>query len=190
MQKKVYYKDSYMSYKINCDDRNPCYLGILSCLLTHLNYSINRFYEPIGYHIRIRPKNGIDNRSITDRLNKFYSKPNKHRKKAHTFDPVWVKVQEMDPDQDGYHMHLAVILDLNKAKRISLDYFCSNLLKNNIIDSYLVIEPDLPTDRKGVLLKNEGGFARYFYWLSYIAKSRTKEFTPQTFSSSRLDKAS
>lgn len=186
MKKKEYYQATYMSFDINCGPKKPCYLGILSSLFERIQISKKLFSQPIGFHVRIRLRENVDIRSITDRLNKHYQLKTKHRKVEHTFKPLWVRVSEHDPDQDGYHHHLAIILDRKKARKLGLHNLFSQLKEDKFLGDYKIIPSDLPKYKNGVPLKDHEGIANYFYWLSYIAKSRTKENIHQTFSSSRL----
>lgn len=190
MKKKEYYKETYMGYEINCSRTRPCYLGILDAIFERIQVAQKIYSKPAGFHVRLRLKAGVSPRDITDRLNKLYSIPSKHRQLSNTFKPIWVRVSEHDPDDDGYHHHLAIILDYRKATKASLPCFFAKLKRNEFIEDYKIIEPKKPKYKIEVSLEDEDGVANYFYWLSYIAKSRTKEFIYQTFKGSRINQAS
>lgn len=189
MGKKEYFKESYMGYNINCSDNKPCYLGILNAIFERIQLARETYSRPIGFHVRIRLKDGISPREITDRLNKHYTLPSKHRLRQNTFKPIWVRALENDPDDDGYHYHFALILDGRKSTRGSVHNLMAKLVEDGFINDYIIIPPDNPAYKGAIPLKGEAGMAEYFYWLSYIAKSRTKEFIPGTFRGSRIKRA-
>jgi hypothetical protein len=189
MEKKKYYKESYMGYSINCSNTLPCYTGILSHLFDRIKIAQIEFTRPLGFHVRFRLKDGTDPRILTDRLNKYYTLKRKGRKISNTFKPIWVKASELDPDQDGNHIHLAIILEGKKATKKSLDSFSAKLKKDGYLENYSVILPDDLKFQKGVNLNTEEGIAYYFEWLSYIAKVRSKEFIGQTYSLSRMKRS-
>jgi hypothetical protein len=186
MRKKKYYKKTYMEYPIKCEVNYPCYLGILSKLMKVIQVGKLKYTRPIGFHIRYRLKDSVDGRVVTDRLSKYLSTPGPHRKKSNTFKPYWLKVSELDPDQDGLHHHMALIIDGKKAKKASLHCFFANLKKNGYLDNYFIVEPHDEMYTAGVCLKQESGVAYFFNWLSYIAKVSSKDFIHQTYSSSRV----
>lgn len=189
MRKTMYYQDQYMGYNINCGPNKPCYLAIIERLFETVEISTTSFTRPIGFHVRYRISNSAKRNTVTDRLNKHYSLKSSHRKKEQTFSPLWVRVTENDPDQDGQHYHLAIILDGRNATRASLAFLFADLFKSNLIEDYKIIPHKDPEHKGGVNLKSNTGKREYFYWLSYIAKVRTKDNIDQTFSSSRLSKA-
>lgn len=189
MGKKEYFKESYMGYEINCSDTKPCYLGILNAIFERIQLAKESYSKPVGFHLRLRLEEGVSPRDVTDRLNKLYCLPSKHRRTQNTFKPIWVRTLEHDPDDDGYHYHFAIILDSRKATMGSLHHFVAKMKKKGFIASHKLVTPYNPRFKRGVPLWTEEGVQEYFYWLSYIAKSRTKEFIPETFRASRLSRA-
>jgi len=187
MIKREHSKGTYMGYAINCSPSKPSYLAILSDLFERIQVSKETFTRPLGFHIRYRLKDSVDDRLVSDRLNKYFSNPSKHRKAQNTFKPIWLQVREVDPNRDGEHRHMALVIDGKKATRRSLCTFFANLMKKGFLDNYCIPKPDEPEYKDGVCLKSEEGIACFFYWLSYIAKVRTKEFIRQTYSVAKLN---
>ena len=189
MKKKEYYKESYMTYSINCSKTLPCYTAILSALFDRIKIAQNQFTRPRAFHVRFRLKDGIGSRTVTDRLNKYYGLKRKGRLAVNTFKPLWVRASELDPDQDGYHSHLAIILEGKKAEKAGLDGFFAKLKSEGLLENYQVVPPYDLKYKNGVDLKTEEGVAYYFRWISYIAKTRSKEFIGQTYNSNRLKRS-
>lgn len=186
MRKKMYYEDTYKGYPIKCETNYPCYAAILSKLFEVIQVSKNKYTRPIGFHVRYRLNDSTDGRIVTDKINKYFKNTKAGRKKPNTFKPYWIKVSELDPDQDGSHQHMAIVIDGKKATKLSLHCFFSDLMKRGYLDNYLVIPAKEKTYASGVNLEDEKGVSYFFHWLSYIAKVNSKEFISQTYSSARL----
>lgn len=186
MKKRKYYEETFKTYPIKCEADYPCYLAILSKLLEVIHVSKDKYTRPLGFHVRYRLNDSTDGRVVTDKLNKYYSNTKSRRKKPNTFKPYWIKVSELDPDQDGSHQHMALVIDGKKAKKLSLQYFFSDLMDKGYLDNYLIIPADEQAYISGVNLDDEKGVAYFFHWLSYISKVNSKEFISQTYSTARL----
>lgn len=186
MKRKEYRKETYRGYSINCGPTKPCYSAILKNLLQIIDFSREKYARPVGFHIRYRLRDSVDGRVVTGKLKKYFSNSSRYRKPSNTFNPYWLKVSELDPDQDGWHEHIALVIDRKKAKKGSIHVFFADLMKKGYLENYIIIDNENPAYKEGVCLKSEKGIAHYFRWISYIAKTRTKEFTPQTHSYSRL----
>ncbi|WP_417448482.1 hypothetical protein [Idiomarina abyssalis] len=185
MKKKIYYGESYEGYPIKCNTNYPCYEEILAKLLRVIQVSKSRYVRPIGFHIRYRVKNSVDGRVVTDRLNKCFRNKNSGRMLKHTFSPCWLKVTEEDLLRDGEHHHLALIIEGKYATHASLHCLFAKLQKK-YLQNYEIIKAWDESYASGVDLRTDKGVTYFFNWLSYIAKSNTKESIKQTYSTSRL----
>lgn len=115
----------------------------------------------------------MDSSSFSARLNTYYER-------EFGYKPHRVTVKEDDPTDDGIHYHAAMIIDGKLNTVLSINYFFAELQKKGFLVDYNVITPD--SDPHGLQLNDELGRDQFFYWLSYIAKVRTKTLGKQCVS--------
>jgi len=81
MIKREHSKGTYMGYAINCSPSKPCYLAILSDLFERIQVSKETFTRPLGLPHPVPLEDSVDDRLVSDRLNKYFSNPSKHTEK-------------------------------------------------------------------------------------------------------------
>lgn len=167
---KIYKLNSYMGKKINCNSMYPCIVKQLEELYVLSNLSDTIFKCPLGFHIRIRLADKTSMAKFSAMLAKHYEK--------YGYVPLRYTVREMD--ETGVHYHIAIVIEGKKNKRSSLSSFLGKLQKSGYLHDYKVIAPDgLPF---GQLLLEQEHKDEYFKWMSYLAKTRSKETGKQSSS--------
>lgn len=158
-----------MGKAINCSTNRKTTTNVLESIYVMTYRTSQKFNRPIGVHIRVRLTPKMDLRSFSSRLNKNYKK--------YGYNPIRVTVKEDDPDNDGVHYHAAIVIEGKYNTPLSLNAFFAKLKRNNYLADYSIInEEDHPY---GLSLNSECNRDRFFKWLSYLAKTRTKVLEAQ-----------
>lgn len=174
--REQYDQDHFMGKKINCKKNAPCLATILEALYI-LTYECSRAVQsPRGFHVRFRLSPHVKISTISARIATFY-------KRKSNYIPTRVLSTELDPQEDSRHHHMAIILNGKYDRISSLQHIMAELQSGGFIKDYKVIAPTI--DKFGQDLMTESGRDRYFGWLSYIAKTATKNLKRQTWSSCR-----
>lgn len=174
--REQYDQDHFMGKKINCKKDSPCLAAILEALYI-LTYECSRTVQsPRGFHVRFRLSPHVKISTVSARIATFYKRKSK-------YIPIRVLSTELDPREDSRHHHMAIVLNGKYDRISSLQHIMAELQSGGFINDYKVIAPTI--DRFGQDLMSESGRDGYFGWLSYIAKTATKNLESQTWSSCR-----
>jgi len=167
---KEYKLTRFLGKEIKCDSKYPCIEKQLEELYVLSNLSDTIFKCPLGFHVRIRL-------TAKTSMAKFSAMLTKHYKK-YGYVPLRYAVKELD--ETGVHYHIAIVIEGKKNKRSSLSSFLGKLQRAKYLHDYRVIAPDgLPF---GQPLKEQEHKDEYFKWMSYLAKTRSKEKGKQSSS--------
>ncbi|WP_313553914.1 hypothetical protein [Stutzerimonas nitrititolerans] len=167
---KEYRSRKFMGKEIKCDSKYPCVEKQLEELYVLSNLSDTIFKCPLGFHIRIRLTDKTSMAKFSAMLSKYYRK--------YGYVPLRYAVKEVD--QTGVHYHIAIVIEGRKNKRSSLSNFLGKLQKSGHLHDYKVIAPDgIPF---GQPLRGQEHKDEYFKWMSYLAKTRSKEIGKQSSS--------
>ncbi len=159
-----------MGKKIKCDSKYPCVEKQLEELYVLSNLSDTIFKCPLGFHIRIRLSEKTSMAKFSAMLAKHYAK--------YGYVPLRYTVREID--ETGVHYHIAIVIEGKKNKRSSLSSFLGKLQKSGHLHDYKVMAPDgIPF---GQSLRAQENKDEYFKWMSYLAKTRSKETGKQSSS--------
>jgi hypothetical protein len=170
-----YTEDNFKGTGINCNHRRPTNRKILALLYVMIYESSNILSRPFGYHVRVRFTSKMNAQSFSARFTGYY-------KRKSNYNPLRVCTAETDPDQNGFHYHYAIILDHRHDTIGSLRYLMGELKKAGFVyDYHIKGHVDAPW---GLPLNTPDNLAKYMYWLSYIAKTKTKPQGRQTYSAS------
>ncbi|MGV8735556.1 MAG: hypothetical protein ACWA7D_13025 [Pseudomonas asiatica] len=158
-------QDHFLSKEIKCDCGFLCRTNILENLYVMIYQSSREFKTPLGFHIRIRLTQNMTLQSFSARLTTFY-------KRKFGYIPLRVSVKEDDPRDDGIHYHISIIIDGKINTKKSIQHFLAELKTAGFLSDYKVIPPK--KNVHGQLLISEDEMDKYFKWMSYLSKTRTK----------------
>lgn len=172
----MYTDTTFKGLKINCNKKKPTNQKILESLYVMTFTSANELKRPIGCHIRTRLSKKMSATEFSSRLSTYF-----RRKSGYL--PLRISVLENDPLQGGQHYHHALIIDNKHDTYLSIHYFLADLRKRGFLHDYSIQKhKDAP---HGLNLTEDYNKEKFFYWLSYIAKTRTKKENSQIYSASR-----
>ncbi|RZI23126.1 hypothetical protein [Pseudomonas orientalis] len=168
-----YNQDHFMGKKVKCNMVLSSRLNILEALYVMTYRSAQCFRCPLGFHIRVRFTERMDMRSFSARLTTHYQR-------NFDYNPLRVTVKEDDPDDDGVHYHIAIVIDGKINKKKSIQHFLAELKTGNFLHDYKVIPPT--SNQHGQNLNSRNERDEYLEWMSYLAKTKTKKSQAQSIS--------
>lgn len=169
----TYNQDHFMGKKVKCNIALTSRSNILEALYVMTYRSTQRFRCPLGFHIRVRFTEKMDMRSFSARLTTYY-------RRNFNYNPLRVSVKEDDPDDDGIHYHIAIVIEGKLNKKKSIQHFLAKLKSEDFLKDYKVIPPR--TNPHGQTLNCKSEQDEYFEWMSYLAKTKTKIVQKQSIS--------
>ncbi len=169
----MYNQDHFMGKKVKCDIALTSRLNILEALYVMTYRSTQYFKCPLGFHIRVRFTENMDMRSFSARFTTHY-------RRNFGYNPLRVSVKEDDPNDDGVHYHIALVIEGKVNKKKSIQHFLAELKAGDFLKDYKVIPPR--TNQHGQNLNCKSEQDEYFEWMSYLAKTKTKIVQTQSIS--------
>lgn len=169
----TYNQDHFMGKKVKCDTALTSRLNILEALYVMTYRSTQCFKCPLGFHIRVRFTEHMDMRSFSARFTTHY-------RRNFGYNPLRVSVKEDDPDDEGLHYHIAIVIDGKINKKKSIQHFLAELKTGNFLHDYKVIPPT--SNQHGQNLNSRDERDEYLEWMSYLAKTKTKKPHAQSIS--------
>lgn len=173
-RRKTIIQDRFKDSKIKCDPAHPTYENILEALyvLTYMNPG--NLKTPRGFHIRTRFTDSMNLAEYSAHIRNFFIQKS-------SYNPPRITVCETD--NTGVHHHHALVIDDSKDRIYSLHHLHAKLKKAGRLADYSIIPPT--QDRYGNYLITRHDQDRYFEWMSYIAKTKSKLCRHQMWSGSR-----
>lgn len=171
-------------YSINAQQKQGCYVEILEKMHEQLQ-AMQSHHSKVLVMLAIFHVN--DYTETNELFSRFMRKLVKILKNGYGFKRVgylWVREHGQGEAQ---HYHLALFLDGNKVRR-SNEVFDMCV---NIWEGWNQPRPAFPSKRSYYMLKRNDDkiYREAFYHLSYLSKTRTKEYRPKStndYSTSRL----
>lgn len=174
---KIHAEPFFKGLKIKCNNIYRTLQPILEAQYVLTFKTSKRLSRPLGFHcvFRLTPKAQLS--EISNKLTMYY--------KGSGYNPPRVTCKEMD--DDGSHYHMAIAIDGRHNTKSSLSHFFSNMKKKGLVTNYKVIAPN---DRPfGYNLSDEKEAISFFDWMSYSAKTDTKDIGKQTHSMDKQTQA-
>lgn len=193
VHKSDLYSFDGIDYRINVRADSGVYASIMEDLCKHIvcGYSKGRWSV---LHIRYLLGDGATNRLLLDAMRSRLGKMHRY---------VWT-LEESKQDDGDQHYHMALFINSREVNMQSIRYLLIELKNRSLIKHYKKIPPDISksslelqgeldpgeieevVSRFGLELSNQSAVRYAIYWLSYIAKEKTKVLDGRTFGASKL----
>jgi len=172
-----YWRVDGQALPINCSKKSGCYIEILNAIYSQLMAMLNHHNKVLVVRVDIHfPNNPETNKTISLILRKFRKKLLNKGYKLKRLGYVWVREASSD---GSIHYHLVYMVDGNKVQSsFNLNELLSEVTM--FVDSRINVHYPSKghSSYKMINRMRKALFLEVFYWLSYLAKERSKGQKP------------